>query len=245
MRISRPFAAFACLLVACAAPAAEAILPNSPEAAAKRLVELNNSRALQTPEGQALLTGELDDVASPGDGVLPVPDKIVRTAAGKAVARLPGAAGERPDIYLYLEDAGQGWQIAAFRSLALAGLLAELIRRDALAPSQDPAIRASVRNAELTLSTDQALLQWAEMHQELLNRVRANPASPDLEREIKAAGASGVSQEHGAIVVLIGGVLDNEVGFLLPLSAPLPPIDGHHYIWIEAAIKGWYLVKTT
>jgi hypothetical protein len=245
MHIVRPFAALACLLAACAAPAAETSLPGSPEAAAKRLVELNNSRALQTPEGLALLAGELEEVVSPGEGVLPAPNRIVRTGAGKAVARLPGTADERPDIYLYLEDSGHGWQTVAFRSLALAGILAEMVRLDALAPSQDPAVREAIQNGKLTLSTDQALLNWAQTHRRLLDRVRDDPVAPGLEREIKAAGAGSVSREGDAIVILIGGVGDNEVGFLLPLNGRVPPIDSHDHIWIEAAVDGWYLFKTT
>jgi hypothetical protein len=245
MNTSRWLAALACLLLAPAAPAADLTLPSSPEAAAERLVALNNRQAAQTPEGQELLTGELEDVASPGDGVLPLPDKIVRTGAGTAVARLPGAAGERPDIYLYLEDAGHGWQVVAIRSLALTGILAEIIRLDALAPSPDSAVRETVRNAKLTLATDQELLHWAELNRGLLDRVRADPAAPDLEREIRAAGATRAFRQDGRIVVTIGGVVDNEVGFLLPLTAPIPTIDGQQYIWIEAAVDGWYLFKTT
>jgi len=234
------------LLLLCAADAGGSVaLPASPEAAARRFATLNNEVALQSGEGKELLAGELETLSAPGGGTLPPPDTVIRTAPGRAVARLPGAAGADPDFYLSLEESKGGWRVTAIRALALTGLVEEIIRLDAQAPSEDPEMRLAVLNAKLTLATDKELLRWAEEHRALFARARTEPHSAELVQALKAAGATSVLEGDGRLVISIGGILDNEVGFLLPTTAPLPAIDGHTYIWIEPAIDGWYLFKTT
>jgi hypothetical protein len=245
MIFSLRWAAAPLLLLSIAAQAAGIALPQSPEAAAQRMVTLNNGAALQTDEGKALLAGELEHLDSPGGGTLPTPDKVVRTGPKSAVARVPAIAGANPDLYLYLEEAGGGWRVSAIRSLALTGVLEEMIRLDAEAPSTDPQVRKAIRNAKLTLSSDRGLLAWAKEHGALFAQVGSEPLSDGLTQALQDAGANTIHEENGMVVISIGGILDNEVGFMLPKSAPVPAIDGRTYIWIEPAGDGWYLFKTT
>jgi hypothetical protein len=209
------------------------------------MVALNNKAGLRSAEGKALLSGELKAFAIAGSGTLPAPDKVIRTGPRSGVARLPAAAGANPDLYLYIEEGRAGWQVTAIRSLALTGVLAELIRIDAEAPSDDPEQRATIRNAKLTLATDRELIGWAQEHRALLARARSEPRSAELARALKAAGAGRVREEDGLLIVSVGGIVDNEVGFLLPTSGPVPAISPSTYIWIEPAADGWYLFKTT
>ena len=232
------------LLLACA-PLCAAVLPATPEAAAERMVALNNTAALRSAEGKALLAGELKGFASAGSGILPAPDKVFRTGPLSAVARVPALAGANPDLYLFLDGGRSGWRLTAIRSLALTGVLEELIRMDDAAPSNDPEERDAIRNAKLTLSSDRELLAWAQEHRALLAQARAEPRSAELERALKAAGASRVREEDGLLIISVGGIIDNEVGFLLPTSGRVPAISPSTYIWIEPAADGWYLFKTT
>jgi hypothetical protein len=228
----------ALLLAAASTPT----LPPTPSAAMALLLDLDRRSGLQSPEGKALLAGELDRVDAPTFGDLGSPDKIQIAATGTAVARIP-ANGSHPDIYFFLTR-GSGWTITAVRSLAMTGLLQELIRLDEANPSQDPEMRQSVNNARLTLSTDRELLAWAGRNRALLERARTGPDAPGLEAALKEAGALRAYRDGPVTHVLIGGLVDNEVGFLWTEGAP-PPMDPHSYIWVEAAGNGWYLYKTT
>ncbi|HEX8223025.1 MAG TPA: hypothetical protein VF605_04315 [Allosphingosinicella sp.] len=225
-------------------PAAAAGLPATPEEAIARLVALNNGHGLQSPEGEALLSGELDRLASPGTGRLPGSDRVVAIGADKAVARIAAADG-RPDIYLYMRREPGGWTIHALRTLALTGVLAELRRLLRAQPSRSAEEERSLRNAELVLAPDRELIVWALAHRDLLDRVRPQPASPEVSRELEEAGGSGVRIENGRTIVSLGGILDNEVGFLFAPDGQPPPIDPDSHIWVEPVGEGWYLFKTT
>lgn len=210
-----------------------------------RFVALNNARGLASPEGKALLEGELDDVDTPGLGTLPTPDRVIRIREGAAVARTAANASGSPDLYWYLEKREEGWALVGMRALALVGVLAELRRLLRAQPTRSAEEELSLRNAELTLSADRELLAWAAAHRQLLAQVRAAPGSPEANRAVKAAGGTYSRVEGGILFLSIGGILDNEVGFLLPLAGPPPAIDDSSYIWIEPAVDGWYLFKTT
>jgi hypothetical protein len=224
--------------------AARPTLPATPEAAMELLVALNNSRRLNSPQGKALLSGELDRFDSAGTGEAPRADRIVPVGAGRAVARIPSAGGD-PDTYFYLRRDPGGWTVYALRALALTGILAELRRSLADLPSRSPEEEKSLRNAELVLAPDRALIAWAQAHRELLDRARTAPASADVARDLESAGGTGVRVEDGRTIVSIGGILDNEVGFLFAPDGRTPAIDPGSYIWIEPAGNGWYLFKTT
>jgi hypothetical protein len=225
------------------AAASQVALPAAPEAAMVRFLDLNARAALQGTEGKALLAGELDRLEAPTFGSLAAPDKIQKTGVGGAVARIPSDASH-PDLYFFLTRGPAGWTITAIRALALTGIAAEMIRMDEAHPSSDPRVRQAVKNARLTLSPDRDLLAWAAANRPLLDRARANPDAPGLEAALKQAGGNRAYRDGGTIHVSIGGIVDNEVGFLWTDGKP-PAMDPHSYIWIEAAGDGWYLYKTT
>jgi hypothetical protein len=236
----------ACLAVATPvlAEAARA-LPPTPEAAMARFVTLNNARGLASAEGKALLAGELDSADTPGLGELAPADRIVRIGADSAVARIPAGADGAPDLYWFLERRDGGWSLVGMRTLALTGVLVEMRRLLLAQPSRTADEEAILRNAELTLAPDRKLLAWAAAHRQLLAQVRAAPGSAETERAVRAAGGNRSWREGGNVFLSIGGILDNVVGFLLPDAGPPPAMDSSGYIWIEPAVDGWYLFKTT
>ena len=211
----------------------------------ERLVALNNSRALKSPEGEALLSGELDDLKSAGSGDWPHPDRVVAIGADRAVGRRSSPTGQFSDSYFYLRRGAEGWSIYAYRTLALTAVLAELRRLLRAQPARSPEEERSLRNAELVLAPDRELIAWAQAHRDLLERARAEPASADLARDLEEAGGNRVQVDNGSTIVSIGGILDNEVGFLFAPDGRPPAIDPDSYIWIEPAGDGWYLFKTT
>lgn len=219
--------------------------PDTAEAAIALFVDLNNRAALQSEQGKRLLAGELDSIDSPGGGNLPPADKVLAIGEGKAVARIPAREGSHPDLYLYLERKSGSWTIVAYRTLAVTGIIWEMRRQLREMPSRTNEQEIDLRNAELILADDQALLAWAADHRRLFERARADPASADVAREFKAEGGGRIRVQNGLIVLSIGGILDNEVGFLFPQEGRVPAIDPQDYIWIEPAGAGYYLFRTT
>jgi hypothetical protein len=47
------------------------------------------------------------------------------------------------------------------------------------------------------------------------------------------------------VTVLVGGIMDNAVGFLYSPDAPPPEITSYEHIWVEEVAPGWYLYRTT
>jgi len=256
------------LMVSAAGPAfAQANLApgaglSGPRVALERLLALNAASHLNGPEGRALLTGELASLDRPSIGPLVPPDALVALTGGKAVARIPAHGDDAPDLYLYLRQGPDGhWTIEAARTLALTGLTRELRRMLRAIPHRTADLEAGLRNAELTLASDQALRTWFAENRASLERLRGiaegggTPPdevervveSPQVTRLLGDLHAILVRISHvGVVSVTIGGILDNSVGFLhAPNPAVVPAIDPSDHIWIEPVGDGWYLFKTT
>ena len=261
-------AAFCALLSWClAGPAvAQANLdanadPAGVRAALERFAALNAASALNGPEGRALFAGELEGSNRSTLGPLPPPDRIVLLADGGAVARLPAEDERRPDLYIFLRRSEQGvWRLTAGRSLALTGLLTELrsaLRQMAVRTEEE---ERTLGNVELTLASDASLRRWFADHRAEMERLRvlalASARTAQASHFVETAEATALiarlrlnalSISSDRIVrASIGGLVDNEVGFLHAADPALvPPIDPSDHIWIEPVGEGWYLFKTT
>jgi hypothetical protein len=245
----------AAAVICIAAPVA--VAQASPAATIARFVELANAGKLTTPEGQAILTGEAKQFATGAKSNLPPAEKIIVVSPTLAVARivLRGGAGQEADAYFYLEKTPAGWAVSSYRAMALSGmdqmLLAEMMKRPTLSPKE----QLEKLNLELTLSSDGQLRTWFTANQEKLARLTIaspsidgpghNKVDPGIATDLKQLGVSTIEEIDGEIRVVIGGTLDNTVGFLKPGPAGPPAISPSEYIWIEDVGKGWFLFRTT
>ena len=119
------------LMLAQAAAAQSNIDANGDSAGAQavldRFLALNAASQLASPEGQALMAGELAEARRPTVGPLPAPDRLLLLSDGRAVARFPAQGEDRPDIYVYLRrNEGGAWTINAYRALALPRFVTDL-----------------------------------------------------------------------------------------------------------------------
>lgn len=231
----------------------------------ERFLALNKASQLDSPAGRALLSGELARHREPSlgrfDGKF---DKFVMLSDGQAVARIPAPVRQLPDIYFFLRQQPDGhWTVEAGRVLAIPAFVTILRSqiRDKAARSEEE--QNTLRNLDLLMSTDRDLRNWFKENQKELERlvslakdpnqpvVRAGDGkrieTPEVQASLARLGASMlIVESSSAIEVLIGGILDNQVGFLFaPGDVPVPPIDSTEYIWIEPVGAGWYLFKTT
>jgi hypothetical protein len=238
----KPRSLFAAVAIALCAPAA--LAQATPAATLERFVALANAGDLTSPEGQAILTGEARQMATSAKSTLPAPDRIILIGTDKAAARfvLRGPNNEEADAYFYLEKSPRGWAVSAYRAMAMSGinmmLLNELKKRKSL--TEQEAIEK--RNLELALSTDSQLRAWFTKNRAALEALL--PAS-DAEQQARKLGLSSISTDGKKADAVIGGMVDNTVGFLRPGAAGPPAIDPSSYIWVEDLGGGWYLYRTT
>jgi hypothetical protein len=221
-----------------------------PRAALARLVALNSEHALDGREGQALLDGEMDDRAGASLGLLDGPERITMLADERAVARM--RYRERRDVYLYLRRANGNWTIVAWRMMALPPFV--VILRDGLRAEGTRSTEQDemLDNLDLTTRTDAELHDWFGAHRSEIERLRnlvengqsASGEAREIGRNLHILGANANTPELTTIV--IGGILDNSVGFLhADDPGAVPAIDPDEYIWIEPVGGGWYLFRTT
>lgn len=247
MRIfARAFLAVAVL----AGPGCALAGQSTPDAAFEEFRSLNASGELQSEKGKALRTGEAASWSSPSIGPMSPATGIVQVDPTRAVVRFDTTYldGSTIDAYFYLAESEGAWRIAAGRSFALTevprAIQKQLGSKGPLS-SEEEELK---RNIDLTLSTDKALAAWFAVHKADLNEVAlqaAKPDDPELQARLKTLGLSAVSVEDGATLIVIGGMIDNSVGFLKPGPSGPPKISPAGYIWVEPLSGGWFFYRTT
>lgn len=243
--------AAAVAIAAAPAAAAQDALARA-RAALERYLALNAAGNLDQAEARAMSTGEALAHGFPTLGPVQPPDAVVAAAAGRVVARLPASAAMPRDLYLYLVRDEGAWKVEAFRSLALTALPFEVREQLRAKANRNPGEEKQLRNIELVLASDRALSAHFAAHRaDFLAVSRLPPDSRTEDPEVAAlvdrldAAALGRTPE-GRLALTVGGMLDNEVGYLfVPKGGQPPAIDKSSYIWVEPVGDGWYLYRTT
>lgn len=74
-------------------------------------------------------------------------------------------------------------------------------------------------------------------------------ASAEIAGRLRALRLNAIYREPqhpGCIFVSIGGVLDNQVGYVhAPDGCAVPSMDPSDFIYVERVREGWYVFKTT
>jgi hypothetical protein len=253
------------LVAAAPAPAASSSTAASSVEAEQRaaLAELDQLSAagkLQSDEGKALRTGEAAEWIGPDlEGGL-APDKLIQISPDRAVARTP--AGKVPqDTYTYLDKVDGHWKISAERTLALSFLLREYKEDLEGKPARTADEEALLRNVRLIVASDAELGAWFRSHAAEIAAIKDfyvasgsndwviakdNDTPGPLADRLRALGLAGIGRsEAGFVQIVVGGVLDNAVGFLFDGGKEAPSPSSDDYIWIEPVGGGWYLFRTT
>lgn len=154
---------------------------------------------------------------------------------------------EHLDLYIYmLKDA-----VYAVRSLAMTGILKNLIYHY---ENIDDSLKKDIdlKNLKLTLAKDSELIKFAQENLHEFERVfeiySSNSADKDerIERILKALHFSHIENDEGVFMLVIGGMLDNIVGFFrAEREEDAPLMHENLYIMIEKIAPKWYLFKMT
>jgi hypothetical protein len=180
------------------------------------------------------------------------------------------AEGRRAqDWYAYLRKEDTTWRLAAVRTLALPPLFFMLLDSLEATKRLPDSRRQVLENMRLTASPDSALKAFFAERRATLEGI-ADGFSRETARSIAAApdglkaptpalrslatrlatvrlrGAWRSPELPGCVFLEIGGMIDNEVGFVRCTSgAGPPPVTPEHFILVEPIAPGWYLYKTT
>lgn len=229
--------------------------------AVNRFLSLNAAEQLQSAEGRELRTGEATEWDVPATGPLPDRhDRLIGIGEGEAVARVtahpPG--GDPVDLYFYLKAAQDGWRVSAMRTLALPPFVYMMMDQLGAQASVSPEEDRLLANLRLVMQSDTDLHRWfgenrsaiealADAYERLPNGTGAvrddGDAAPEVSAALRALHLTQISAEGGRLILLIGGIMDNSVGFMRTASPP--SISTTEYIWVEALADGWFLFKTT
>lgn len=196
--------------------------------------------------------------------------RLVHASDSLAVYAVQVGSGQRiEDWYAYVVRGPSGWRLTAVRTLALPPLFFMAMDSLSMAQSLPDSMAEFLANMRLTASSDSALSEFFRSHRPELQRI-ADGFSRETARSISAAPAGlqaptaslqalarqlallhlrGAWRDPdivGCVFVEIGGMIDNEVGFMWCASgiAP-PPITPERFILVEPLADGWYLYKTT
>jgi hypothetical protein len=193
---------------------------------------------------------------------------LLRERDRTVIASTLSGVDRENDWYAYLYRDAAGWKLGEIRTLALPPLFYELMRSLSGETTGDPAQATELAEMRLTASPDSALKGYFAAKQTALRQLadafRAAPALTRVTRD-GDGGASGAPSgivsllrrlhvasverqpEHpGCVFVVIGGMLDNSVGYLhAPPGCAVPAMSPHGFILVEPIAPGWYLYKST
>lgn len=159
------------------------------------------------------------------------------------------ANGTAQDWYAFVRKSNGVWRLEAVRTLAQTGLIsivaAGLRKKEKRSADED----WKLRNADLTLQSDAALKAYLQDNlskfEALVQLIKTREGDSDAAaKQIYLRSAKAA--ESGAIEFIIGGILDNTVGYMyLPDGVSPPRLQPDDVIYIERIVDHWYIFKTT
>jgi hypothetical protein len=176
--------------------------------------------------------------------------------------------GQVEDWYAFLESRGTEWRMGEIRALALPRffyMLMDSLSAKPVLPDSEAAVLANMR---LVTNSDSALRAYFVAHRAALIRLASaflesgvtkalayegrrapNTTPPVLAAQLRALSLDAIErdeQQPECIRLVIGGMLDNEVGYFYARAGCSPPaMSPHDIILLDPLDKDWYLYKTT
>jgi hypothetical protein len=159
--------------------------------------------------------------------------------------------GQSLDWYAYLSRKSGDWQFEAERALALPGLIGMQYAHLRDKGSRTAEEEWTFRNLDLTGQSDELLKSYFATHRDKLEDIKDHFVKQGddarLTEKTKTLHIQEVQlSDAGNIEIVIGGFMDNFVGYMfVPEGKSPPPIDRSGYIMIDQIADHWYLFKTT
>jgi len=155
------------------------------------------------------------------------------------------------DFYCFLKHS-ERWQIEAIRTLWLPALVLDMIDSLEARPVLDDTLSTLLARFKLLLSTDSVLTAfWVDHRTDFESIVDdyRNQNKQDVDDRMHKLHLTMVYEDSvysGCVFIMIGGMIDNEAGYVFTEDeSNLPEITSSYFIMIEKIAPHWYLYKTT
>ena len=165
--------------------------------------------------------------------------------------RFRNAEAER-DLYAYLLLESGQWKLEAVRALFLPAFVQILLHQLAAIETRTEEQEWQYKNLLLMMSSDRVLKQHLLSNREAFEQIINWPHDRDwserdaLLRSLYIENTGKTEQNPFVRTFAIGGILDNEVGYLhVPDGEDPPVIHQSDLIYVEHVIGNWYVYKTT
>jgi hypothetical protein len=177
---------------------------------------------------------------------------ILLESADSAVYRFTYSNSERAgDWYAFLVREEEVWKLSAVRTLAIPRFVREL--RDSLRAKEtrDEKEESELAKMDLMFSPDIELKAYLSDHiasfESIADRLIKGESAADLKSESDKLKIDHLSiTKEGWVQFIIGGVLDNAVGYVfVPAGKKPPTMSEENFILVERVKDGWFLIKTT
>jgi hypothetical protein len=177
----------------------------------------------------------------------------------KAMVAVEAGSGDPSDreldYYIYLESAKGKWKLAAVRTLWLPGVFDMAIQElEKKGRNRTKEENWQLENSKLTIKSDKFLKGYLRDNLEKFDRMFELHEAGKQKEEAEVAkklllgpGENGrFGFGKGVTAFLIGGMIDNEVGYLyIPEGMLLPTMGPGFLIYLERIEGNWFLYKTT
>lgn len=224
---------------------------SQPQAVFTRFQTLSDQGKLKSAEARKLFTSEATRFAQiPGLGPMTKPDSLQFYGTGRAVTRVQVLDGKIPlaDFYFYLAQSDGVWKMSAARGFALSEIIAAAREELRAKPQLTEQEKLELANMDLTLSLDRDLRIYLRQHLAEFDKLRLLFArkSKETEAAMRKLGLTRVRPSEGQnIDFVIGGLVDNTVGYIYSPTNKPPRISTEEFIWVEKITDKWYLYRTT
>lgn len=158
--------------------------------------------------------------------------------------------GTTEDYYVYMIFETGNWKLDAVRALALTGIPAMVLQELEQKPQRTSKEEWDLQNLKLLFKSDAELKNYVLSNIEQLERIVLLTMSEKSEEALSEARKLFIDsiqmKSDGRVELIIGGMVDNSVGFTyVPKGKTPPPITPNHYIYVELVRDCWYVFKTT
>jgi hypothetical protein len=175
---------------------------------------------------------------------------LQRTKKSANYAVLLTEKGHSQDWYIYFVYDQGVWKLSAVRTLWLPEFFNMALHELGERTSRTPAEEYHYQNMRLVSSTDAELKTFLIKNISTLDRIAElarldTSAANDLAKKI-SIDAVKVDDKSGIVTVILGGILDNAVGYIfVPVGTHPPEMSSENYIYIEQISERWFIYKTT
>lgn len=156
------------------------------------------------------------------------------------------------DWYFYLRKVKNKWKLEAVRTFALPEFFWSAIHELGIKAVRTPEEENQYDNMRLTANCDSILKDYLKENINSFEQIASFHSADNAKEALTLAKNLHLSSviyfrlNRSIVNIIIGGIMDNEVGYLyVPDGIKPPEISPNDFIYVEYIIGNWYIYRTT